>query len=55
MYVLLYLAKSKLPWQGVKTGSKLDKYSQIMDKKMSIPESVLCDNLPSIYISFENL
>lgn len=47
MYVLIYLAKGSLPWQGCKGLSRHEKETQIMDSKMSIPESMLCDHLPS--------
>ncbi len=47
MYVLIYLVKGSLPWQGFKVMSRMDKQTQIMDQKMSIPESMLCENLPS--------
>lgn len=47
MYVLIYLIKGELPWQGLKAMNKHEKQAQIMDAKMNLPESVLCQNLPS--------
>jgi hypothetical protein len=46
MYVLIYLAKGELPWQGLKAKNKHDKNSMIMDSKSATPESLLCSNLP---------
>ena len=36
-YVILYLLKGSLPWQGMKNFTKCDKYKRIRDSKMSIP------------------
>ena len=47
MYVLVYLVNGKLPWQGFKAMNRLEKQSQIMEHKMSVPESMLCSDLPS--------
>jgi len=47
MYVLIYLAKGELPWQGLKTKNKHDKNMQIMEYKMAVAETTLCDGLPS--------
>ena len=44
MYVFIYLVNGELPWQGLKAK---DKNTLIMESKMSIPESVLCQGLPS--------
>lgn len=45
-YVLIYFIKGSLPWQGIKTNAKQDKYAAIMEKKMSTPTPELCDGLP---------
>ena len=45
-YNLIYFAKGKLPWQGVKTKNKKEKHKKIMEfKEEYIPEK-LCDGLP---------
>lgn len=46
MYVLVYLAKGDLPWQGLKAKNKHEKNSMIMEAKMATPEALLCKNLP---------
>jgi len=45
-YNLIYFAKGKLPWQGVKTKNKKEKHKKIMEfKEEYIPEK-LCEGLP---------
>ena len=46
-YNLIYLAKGKLPWQGVRTKNKKEKHKKIMEKKLSITPEELCEGLPS--------
>lgn len=45
-YVLIYFLKGVLPWQGIKTNAKQDKYAAIMEKKISTPVPELCEGLP---------
>ena len=45
-YNLIYFAKGKLPWQGVRTKNKKEKHKKIMDSKLSITTEKLCENLP---------
>ena len=45
-YNLIYLAKGKLPWQGVKTKNKKEKHKKIMEKKVSMTPEDLCEGLP---------
>ncbi|XP_059086697.1 casein kinase I-like [Tigriopus californicus] len=51
-YVLIYFAKGKLPWQGIKTNNLKEKYKKIRDAKMKFPLHVLCDGLPKQFQSF---
>lgn len=46
-YVLIYLVKGYLPWQGIKANNKQEKYHKIMEKKMTTPVEILCKGLPS--------
>ena len=45
-YNLIYLAKGKLPWQGVKTKNKKEKHKKIMESKVAYTPDILCKNLP---------
>jgi serine/threonine protein kinase len=46
--ILIYLIKGFLPWQGIQAFTKVEKYSKIMEKKMSIPIEILAKGCPSI-------
>ena len=50
-YVLVYLLKGSLPWQGLK-GS--DKMTRIVEKKVQIPNEVLCAGLPNEFVHYLN-
>ena len=45
-YNLIYFAKGKLPWQGVKTKNKKEKHKKIMEYKEEYTPDKLCDGLP---------
>ena len=45
-YNLIYFAKGKLPWQGVKTKNKKEKHKRIMEYKEIYKPDKLCDGLP---------
>ena len=45
-YNLIYLAKGKLPWQGVKTKNKKEKHKRIMESKIAYTPEILCKHLP---------
>ena len=45
-YNLIYFAKGKLPWQGVKTKNKKEKHKKIMEYKEEYGQEKLCDGLP---------
>ena len=49
-YNLIYFAKGKLPWQGVKTKNKKEKHKKIMESKLAHTPEVLCINLPEEFI-----
>ena len=51
-YNLIYLARGKLPWQGVKTKNKKEKHKKIMESKIAYTPDILCKNLPE---EFSNL
>ena len=48
-YVLVYLLKGVLPWQGLE-----DKPSKLVEKKIQIPNDVLCSGLPNEFLHYLN-
>ncbi|KAJ2626612.1 serine/threonine protein kinase, partial [Coemansia sp. RSA 1694] len=54
-YVLMYFLRGSLPWQGLKAGTKKQKYDRIMEKKMSTSTEELCRGFPTefaVYINY---
>ncbi|XP_041005889.1 casein kinase 1-like protein 6 [Juglans microcarpa x Juglans regia] len=51
-YVLMYFLRGSLPWQGLKAGTKKQKYDKISEKKMSTPIEVLCKSYASEFVSY---
>ncbi|KAJ9182296.1 hypothetical protein P3X46_006304 [Hevea brasiliensis] len=51
-YVLMYFLRGSLPWQGLKAGTKKQKYDKISEKKMLTPIELLCKNYPSEFTSY---
>lgn len=51
-YLLIYLFRSKLPWMGIKHKDKKIKYQLILEKKESLSEEELCDQLPRQFLVF---
>ncbi|CAL8092492.1 unnamed protein product [Calicophoron daubneyi] len=54
-YVLMYFLRGNLPWQGLKAGTKRQKYERISEKKMQTPVEVLCEGCPvemAVYLNF---
>ena len=45
VYILLYLIKGKLPWQGIKSSCKDEKVRAIYDMKKSTSHDELCTNV----------
>ena len=50
-YNLIYLAKGKLPWQGVKTKNKKEKHKKIMESKIAYSPEQLCKDLPDEFVN----
>ncbi|KAK4169011.1 casein kinase [Cladorrhinum sp. PSN259] len=54
-YLLVYLARGSLPWQGLKAPTEREKYELIMQKKMSLSGEDLCDGvLPDEFATLIN-
>ncbi|EFJ10942.1 hypothetical protein SELMODRAFT_127114 [Selaginella moellendorffii] len=51
-YVLMYFLRSSLPWQGLKAGTKKQKYEKISERKMSTTIESLCKSYPSEFHSY---
>ena len=51
-YILIYLYKGKLPWQGIKKKDKRERYNLIGKKKEEISEEDLCINMPKEFCIF---
>ena len=45
-YMMIYFFKGKLPWQGLKTSKKTDKFEKVYEMKKNISIKKLCENLP---------
>ncbi|EOA16599.1 hypothetical protein CARUB_v10004767mg [Capsella rubella] len=51
-YVLMYFLRGSLPWQGLKAGTKKQKYDKISEKKMLTSVETLCKSYPSEFTSY---
>ncbi|TKY72817.1 Casein kinase I isoform delta [Spatholobus suberectus] len=51
-YVLMYFLRGSLPWQGLKAGTKKQKYERISEKKVSTPIEALCRGYPTEFASY---
>ncbi|KAL2507822.1 casein kinase I-like 6 [Forsythia ovata] len=51
-YVLMYFLRGSLPWQGLRAGTKKQKYDKISEKKMLTPIEVLCKSYPLEFTSY---
>jgi serine/threonine protein kinase len=51
-YILVYLYKGKLPWQGIKEKDKHKRYKLIGEKKKEVTEEELCKNMPKEFMVF---
>ncbi|GLT74571.1 hypothetical protein SLA2020_463590 [Shorea laevis] len=51
-FVLLYFLRGSLPWQGLKAGTKKQKYEKISEKKVSTSIEALCRGYPTEFASY---
>ena len=50
----MYFCRGQLPWQGLKAGTKRQKYDRIMEKKMTTPTEFLCRGFPNEFTIYLN-
>jgi casein kinase 1 len=53
-FVMLYLCRGELPWQGMRAKTKREKYHKIMEKKIATTPDEICKNYPGIIITIIN-
>lgn len=51
-YILIYMYKGKLPWQGIKHKEKKERYRLIGEKKASVKPEELCEGMPKEFLIF---
>ncbi|KAI4325342.1 hypothetical protein MLD38_030752 [Melastoma candidum] len=51
-YVLMYFLRGSLPWQGLKAGTKKQKYEKISEKKVSTSIEALSRGYPTEFASY---
>ncbi|KAH0905572.1 hypothetical protein HID58_037399 [Brassica napus] len=51
-YMLMYFLRGSLPWQGLRAGTKKEKYDRISEKKRLTPVEVLCKSFPPEFTSY---
>lgn len=49
-YVLVYLLRGELPWQGLKAKTMKEKYEKIMEKKIATSIETLCKDFPGNFV-----
>ncbi|XVF74377.1 hypothetical protein PTKIN_Ptkin13bG0105700 [Pterospermum kingtungense] len=51
-FVLMYFLRGSLPWQGLRAGTKKQKYERISEKKVSTSIEALCRGYPTEFASY---
>ncbi|KAL6597896.1 hypothetical protein ACP70R_037689 [Stipagrostis hirtigluma subsp. patula] len=51
-YVLMYFLRGSLPWQGLKAGTKKQKYEKISERKIATSVEALCRGYPTEFQSY---
>ncbi|XP_072995300.1 casein kinase 1-like protein 2 [Typha latifolia] len=51
-YVLMYFLRGSLPWQGLKAGTKKQKYEKISERKVATSIEALCRGYPVEFASY---
>jgi serine/threonine protein kinase len=48
-YILIYFLQGELPWQGIKSKTKAEKYKKILETKIKTVPVDICKDLPGNY------
>lgn len=51
-YILIYMYKGRLPWQGIKNKEKKERYRLIGERKAKTTPEVLCQDMPKEFVIF---
>ena len=51
-YMMIYLLRGQLPWQGLKAHSDGDKARLVMEKKIALNVEDLCAGLPAEFVEY---
>ena len=51
-YMMVYFAKGKLPWQGLKAPNSIERERLVMEKKMAMSVEALCLGLPQEFAQY---
>lgn len=52
LYILVYMYKGKLPWQGIKHKDKKERYRLIGEKKQQVTPEELCEGMSKEFVVF---
>jgi len=53
-YMLIYFLKGKLPWQGIRDGTKEERYQKILECKSGTPAENMCEDIPMVFADYLN-
>lgn len=53
-FVLMYFNRGSLPWQGLKTATKKERYERIAQVKQNTPIDMLCKGYPAEFATYLN-
>lgn len=55
LYMVVFLHKGQLPWQGVQGANDLESYNRIADIKKSTSPAHLCSHMPAVFVEMLEL
>jgi casein kinase 1 len=51
-YVLMYFNRGQLPWQGIRTATKEEKYEKVLECKRATSTETLCKGFPEAFAAY---